>query len=89
MNTDVNYLNTLSKEPTDIINLLSENESFIKRPNEEFSGYLEFNIPKHTEDDIYKKLTSLYVSKIEENEFIMKLCVPNELFTYFKIIFEK
>jgi len=89
LKTDVKYLNTLSNLPSDVSFLLHGSESFIKRPLEEFSGFLDFDLPNHTEDDIYKNLSSLWISKIGENEFIMKLCVPNEVFTYFKIVFEK
>lgn len=85
--TDIDYLNTLSKEPTDITNILSQSECFIKRPNENSVPFW-FELPRNTEEDIYKKITSLWVSKIKDNEFIFKLTVPNEVFTFFKIIFE-
>jgi len=88
LKVDINYLNTLPKEPTDITNLLVGSESFIKKPNNELPGFLDFNIPTNTLDDIYKNLSSLWISKINTNEFLMKLCVPNEVFTYFKIIFD-
>ena len=87
LKTDTDYLNTLSKEPTDITSLSTENESFIKKPYNELSEFLDFTLPTNTEDDIYKNLTSLWISKISKNEFIIKLCVPNEVFTYFKIVF--
>ena len=89
LKTDVKYLNTLSNLPSDISFLLHGSESFIKRPLEKVSGFLDFELPKNTEEDIYKNLSSLWISKISDNEFIMKLCVPNELFTYFKIVFKK
>ena len=60
-----------------------------RHPPEEVSGFLDFGLPKNNEEDIYKNLSSLWISKIRENEFIIKLCVPDELFTYFKIVFEK
>lgn len=88
LKVDIDYLNTLSQEPTDITHLLLGSESFIKKPNDELSGFLDFDIPINTLDDIYKNLSSLWISKINTNEFIMKLCVPNEVFTYFKIIFD-
>ena len=87
LKTDLEYLNTLSKEPTDITSLLTEGESFIKKTNYELSEFLDLNLPKHTEEDIYKNLTSLWISKIATNEFIIKFSVPNEVFTYFKICF--
>ena len=88
LKTDLNYLNTLSSIPTDISFLLHCSESFIKRPLEELSRFLDFDLPNHTEDDIYKNLSSLWILKIRENEYIMKLCVPNEVFTYFKLVLE-
>ena len=89
MKGDINYFNSWTKVPTDISHLLLESESFIKRPLEQFSEFLDFNLFKNSEDDIYKKITTLWISKIKENEFIIKLCVPGEVFTYFKICFEK
>lgn len=88
LKTDINYLNTLTNVPTDITSLLSEGEAFIKKPLEKLSGFLDFDFPKNTEDDIYKNLTSLWISKIKDNEFIMKLSVSTEVFTYFKIILD-
>jgi len=88
LKVDIDYLNTLSKEPTDITHLLLGSESFVKKPNDELPGFLDFDIPTNTLKDIYKNLTSLWISKINTNEFIIKLCVPNEVFTYFKIVFD-
>lgn len=88
LDTDINYLNTLKDNPTDITNLLLETENFIKKPEDEFPGLLEFNLPKNNNDDMYKKITTLWITKIKDNEFMIKLTVPDELFTYFKIIFE-
>ena len=87
LKVDIDYLNTLSKEPTNITHLLLGSESFIKKPNDELSGFLDFVIPTNTIEDIYKNLTSLWISKINTNEFIIKLCVPNEVFAYFKVDF--
>lgn len=86
MKYNIDYLNSLSKIPIDISNLLMRSESFIKKPNEEESDILYFELPKNNEDDIYKCFTSLWISKLKKNEFIIKLIVPNELFTYFKLI---
>lgn len=86
---DIDYLNTLSKIPTDITNLLHGSESFMKKPNEELSEFLDFELPRNNEDDIYRNFSSLWVSKIDENKFIFKLSVPNILFTYFKLIIKK
>lgn len=87
VNTNISFLNSLSNAPVDVSQYLMESEAFIKRPSDELSGFLEFNLPTNTDQDIYKKLSSFYVLKLKENEFIMKLCIPDEVFTYFKIIF--
>lgn len=86
---DIAYLNTLSEIPTNITHLLHDSESFVKKPNEQLSEFLYFELPKNNADDIYKNLSSLWVSKIENNVFVFKLSVPNELFTYFKLIIKK
>lgn len=88
LDTDINYLNSLKETPTDITNLLLETECFIKKPKDEFPGFLEFNLPENNINDMYRKITTLWISKIKDNEFIVKLTVPDEVFTYFKIIFE-
>lgn len=87
LKVDVNYFNSLSKIPIDISYWLKGSESFIKKPNEERSEFLDFELPRNNEDDIYKKFSSLWISKIGDNEFIMKLFVPDLVFTYFRIDF--
>lgn len=57
-------------------------------PDEDKSMVLDFDLPCNREDDIYKKFSSLWISKIDENEFIMKLFVPDLVFTYFRIDFK-
>ena len=68
IDTDVNYLNSLLNVPTDITNRLTEAENFIKRPNNDSSEFLDFNLPKNNEDDMYKQLTSLSILKLQDNE---------------------
>ena len=87
INCDINYLNSLNGL-NNITSLIHESDSFIKKPNEDKSEFLDFYLPKNNEDDIYRNLSSLWIYKIKDNEFIMKLSVPNTLFTYFKIIFK-
>lgn len=82
---DIDYFNSLSRVPTDISYLLVGSESFIKKPDEERQEFLDFDLPRNSEDDIYKNFSSLWISKIGDNEFIMKLFVPDLVFTYFKI----
>ena len=86
---DIDYFNSLSRIPTDISYLLINSESFIKIPDEDKSMVLDFDLPNNREDDIYKKFSSLWISKIDDNEFIMKLFVPDLVFTYFKIDFKE
>lgn len=85
INYDLDYFNSLSSMPTDITYLINSSESFIKKPSETNSKFLDLELPSNNEDDIYKNLTSLWISKIKDNKFIFKFSVPNELFTYFTI----
>ena len=82
---DIDYFNSLSRVPTDISYLLVGSESFIKKPDEESQEFLDFDLPRNDEYDIYKNFSSLWISKIGDNEFIMKLFVPDLVFTYFSI----
>ena len=86
---DIDYFNSLSRVPTDISYLLVGSESFIKKPDEERQEFLDFDLPRNDEYDIYKNFSSLWISKIGDNEFIMKLFVPDLVFTYFRIDFKK
>lgn len=86
---DIDYFNSLSRVPTDISYLLVGSESFIKKPDEERQEFLDFDLPRNSEDDIYKNFSSLWISKIGDNEFIMKLFVPDLVFTYFRIDFKR
>ena len=81
-------LNKLSKIPTEILQKYTITESFIKKPNENNSRFLDFEIKNNLVDDIYRNLSSIYISKLEENLFVFKISVPTEgLFTWFKIDF--
>lgn len=81
-------LNELSEIPTEILQKYTITESFIKKPNENNSRFLDFEIKNNIVDDIYRNLSSIYVSKLEENLFVFKISVPTEgLFTWFKIDF--
>ena len=81
-------LNKLSKIPTEILQKYTITESFIKKPNENNSRFLDFEIKNNIVDDIYRNLSSIYISKLEENLFVFKISVPTEgLFTWFKIDF--
>ena len=81
-------LNELSEIPTEILQKYTITESFIKKPNENNSRFLDFEIQENSIDDIYRNLSSIYISKLEENVFVFKVSVPTEgLFTWFKIDF--
>ena len=81
-------LNKLSIIPTEILQKYTIIESFIKKPTENNSRFLDFEIQKNSIDDIYRNLSSIYISKLEENVFVFKVSVPTEgLFTWFKIDF--
>ena len=87
--TDLKYLNSIpNNKIVDITNLLWQSEAFVKRPEEENSDFLTFRYPENNENDMYRLLTSLWVYKLKENEFVFKLNVPEDVFTYFKINFK-
>ena len=81
-------LNKLSILPTEILQKYTIMESFIKKTTENNSRFLDFETQKNSIDDIYRNLSSIYISKLEENVFVFKVSVPTEgLFTWFKIDF--
>ena len=87
--TDISYLNSLpNNKIVDITNLLWQTDAFVKRPDEDDSDFLTFRYPDNNENDMYRLLTSLWVYKLKENEFVFKLNVPGDVFTYFKINFK-
>ena len=88
LKTDLKYLNSLpNNQIVDITNKLWETESFYKIPGEENAGFLDFRYPENNENDMYRKLTSFFVYKYKENEFMFKLNTDN-VFTYFKVKFK-
>lgn len=90
LNIGLKELNEYSSKPVNIIDKVSMSESFIKRPNEENSTFLDFEIPTDTIDDMYKNISSLWVSKLDENKFIFKVCIPGErVFSFFEIDFNE
>lgn len=80
-------LNKYTDIPEDISNYIIKSESFIKRPLDEYATFLELNFKTNTKEDIYKNLSSFWISKLDNNIFIFKVCVPNEVFAYFKVDF--
>ena len=66
---------------------INKGEAFIKSPQSETSSFLMFNFANNTLDDIYENLSSVWISKLEENIFVFKICVPNDVFASFKVDF--
>lgn len=88
LNIGLKELNKYTSIPTNIISKLSKGESFIKRPNQETSEELYFYIPTQTQEDMYNNLSSIWVSKLDKNIFLFKICIPSEqVFAYFRIDF--
>lgn len=90
LNVGLDELNRYSDKPINIIDKIYDGESFIKRPTGENSTFLDFEFPTDTINDIYLNLSSVWVSKLGENKFIFKVCVPSEaLFSYFEVDFNE
>ena len=87
---DLNELNSYSEIPVNIIDKVYDGECFIKKPNCKDSTFLDFEYPKGTQEDMYLNISSVWVSKLCDNKFIFKVCVPSEcLFCYFPISFDE
>ena len=86
---DLETLNNFNNKIEDITKYMLETEAFIKKPNEDKSDFLDFYLPTNKNDDMFNKLTSLYVLKLDNNKFLFKLTVPSEnVFTYFEVNFK-
>ena len=86
---DLETLNNFNNRIEDITKYMLETEAFIKKPNEDKSGFLDFYLPTDKKNDMFHKLTSLYVLKLDNNKFLFKLTVPSEnVFTYFEVNFK-
>lgn len=82
---DLETLNNFNDGIEDITKYMIETEAFIKRPNEDREGFLELYLPTNKNNDMFHKLTSLYVLKLDKDKFLFKLTVPSEnVFTYFE-----
>lgn len=90
INIDLKTLNSFNNGIEDITKYMQETETFIKKPNDTNSRFLDFYIPTNTNKDMFHKLTSFYVLKLEEDKFLFKLTIPSEnVFTYFEINFKE
>ncbi len=84
--SNIDKLNSYTDIPVDITKDIDEGETFIGYPDKSVS-WLDFYMPTNTKSDIFHNLSSAWISKVADNVFIIKLCVPNTVFTYFKIDF--
>ena len=85
--TNLKELNKYTEIPKDISGYINKGEAFIKRPKTETTTFLNFNFANNTLEDIYENLSSVWISKIENNIFVFKICVPNYVFASFKVDF--
>ena len=88
---DLETLNNFDKNKIeDITKYLLESEAFVKRPNEDKSGFLNCYLPTNKHTDMFHPLMSLYVLKLDDDKFLFKLTVPSEnIFTYFEVNFKQ
>ena len=85
---DLETLNSFNNGIEDITKYMLETEAFIKRPGDK-TIFLDFYLPTNKKDDMFHKLTSLYVLKLDNNKFLFKLTVPSEnVFAYFEVNFK-
>ena len=78
----VDYSNT----PTNITDKIIEGHSYVMRPSEEEYSELFIYVQKNTIEDMKNDLTSLWVAKIDNDNYMFKFSVPLEgVFTYFTI----
>ena len=88
---DLEMLNKFSPNKIeDITKYLLDGEAFIKRPDADNNKFLNMYLPTNQIEDMFHQITRLYVSKLADNKFILKLAIPTEkTFTYFKVNFKK
>ena len=86
--SNLEELNKYTENPKDISKHINKGEAFVKTPKSEKSSFLIFNFPKKTLEDIYENLSSVWISKLENNIFVFKVCVPSSnIFASFKVDF--
>ena len=84
---DIKDLNKLTNEPNDMSKYLFGGETFLKKPRENVEIDPAWYYAKNTILDMYRNLSYFYIAKLEENKFIFKMVIPDELFTFFIIDF--
>lgn len=88
LNIDLETLNSFNNGIEDITKYMLETEAFIKRPGDK-TIFLDFYLPTNKKDDMFRKLTSLYVLKLDNNKFLFKFTVPSDnVFAYFELNFK-
>ncbi len=88
LNIDLETLNSFNNGIEDITKYMLETEAFIKKPGDK-TIFLDFYLPTNKKDDMFRKLTSLYVLKLDNNKFLFKFTVPSDnVFTYFEVNFK-
>lgn len=85
--SNLKELNKYTEIPKDISEVIHTSEAFVKSPKEKTPTFLNFNFANNTLDDIYENLSSVWISKLEKNIFVFKICVPNDVFASFKVDF--
>lgn len=87
LNISLEELNTFSKEPSIISKYVVEGETFLNNPYESHCGGPMF---LSLEERIDSDNPRFLVSKIEENKFIFKVSIPEEIFfCWFKVDFNE
>ena len=84
---DIKELNKLTNEPNDMSKYLFEGETLLKKPGENVEIDPAWYYSNNTILDMYRNLSYFNIAKLEENKFIFKMVIPNELFTFFVIDF--
>lgn len=88
LNTNLEELNKYTTKPSNILDKVVRGESFIKRPNSKVREELYFEFLSNDISDMYRNISSIWISKKEENIFIIKISIPSEdIFTFFTIDF--
>lgn len=85
--SNLEELNKYTDIPKDISKIIHTSEAFVKSPKEKTPTFLNFNFATNTLEDIYENLSYVWISKLEENIFVFKVCVPNDIFASFKVDF--
>ena len=88
LNIDLETLNSFNNGIEDITKYMLETEAFIKKPGDK-TIFLDFYLLTNKKDDMFRKLTSLYVLKLDNNKFLFKFTVPSDnVFAYFEVNFK-